>query len=83
MLINGITDGIYRQDWYLPIILIKSINTVIKNIHCTVCRTYLIDNLMNIYFVFNENVELIVNLIVPLYSWTMKLGGGGGVCHTN
>ena len=30
-----------------------------------------------------QNVELIVNLIVPFDSWTMKLGGGGGVCHTN
>ena len=30
VLIHGITDGIYRQDWCLPIILITSINTVIK-----------------------------------------------------
>ena len=34
---------------------------------------------LNIYLVFNENVEIIVNLIVPFDSWTMKLG----VCHTN
>ena len=31
--------------------------------------------ILNIYFVFNENVDLIVNLIVPFDSWTMKLGG--------
>ena len=30
-------------------------------------------------FVFNENVELKINLIVPFDSWTMKLW----VCHTN
>ena len=48
VLIHGITDGIYKQD-YLPIILIQSINTVIKNIHCTVCTTYLLDNLMYIF----------------------------------
>ena len=35
--------------------------------------------ILNIYFVFNENVELIVSLIVPLDSWTIKLR----VCHTN
>ena len=31
--------------------------------------------ILNIYFVVNENVELIVNFIVPFDSWTMKLGG--------
>ena len=31
--------------------------------------------ILNIYFVFNDNVELIVNLIVLFDSWTMKLGG--------
>ena len=35
-----------------------------------------------LFFVFNENAELIVNLIVLSDSWTMTLGGGG-VCHTN
>ena len=34
-----------RQDWCLPIIIIKPMNTV-KNIHCNVCMTYLLDNLM-------------------------------------
>ena len=31
--------------------------------------------ILNIYLVFNENVEIIVYLIVPFDSWTMKLGG--------
>ena len=31
--------------------------------------------ILNIYFVFNENAELIVNLIVTFDSWTMELGG--------
>ena len=31
--------------------------------------------MLNIYFVFNENVELIVNFIVPFYIWIMKLEG--------
>ena len=31
--------------------------------------------ILNINFVFNETVELIVNVIVPFDSWTMKLGG--------
>ena len=35
--------------------------------------------ILNIYFVFNKNIEIIINLIVPFYSWPMKLG----VCHTN
>ena len=34
--------------------------------------------ILNIYFVFYENVELIVNVIVPFDSWTMRLRGGGG-----
>ena len=29
--------------------------------------------ILNIYFVFNENVELIVNSIVPFDLWIMKL----------
>ena len=32
-------------------------------------------NILNIYFVFNENVELIVNFIVPFDLWIMKLEG--------
>ena len=31
--------------------------------------------ILNIYFVFNENVELIVNFIVPFDLWIMKFGG--------
>ena len=31
--------------------------------------------ILNIYFVFNENVELTVDLLVLFDSWTMKLGG--------
>ena len=35
-----------RQHWCLLIILIKPMDTVTKNIHCTVCMTDLLDNLM-------------------------------------
>ena len=35
---------------------------------------FLVANL-NIYLVFNENVELIVNVIIPFDSCTMKLAG--------
>ena len=31
--------------------------------------------ILNNYFGFDENAELIVNLIVPFDSWTMELGG--------
>ena len=39
-----------RQDWCLPIILIQPINTVIKDIPCTVCITDLHANARILYF---------------------------------
>ena len=36
--------------------------------------------ILNIYFVFNENVELIVNFIVPFDIWIIK---NWRACHTN
>ena len=35
---------------------------------------YFLVAILNIYFVFNENVELIVNSIVPFDLWIMKFG---------
>ena len=52
-----------RQDWCLPIIIIKPMNTVIENIHC---MTDLLDNLMILYFIAcwsNHNDQHQVKLI--------------------
>ena len=50
-----------RQDWCLPIIIIKPMNNVITNIHCNACTTDLLDNLMIVYFIACWNVIFTCN----------------------